>query len=144
MSEKPLPSVRITYCTQCQWLLRAGWMAQELLSTFGTDLGEVTLVPGTGGIFTISCNDVLVWDRKRDGGFPDAAKLKQLVRDVIDPDRDLGHGRHPGGARPRSGPARMTGGREPAAARRIHVRATSSPPCLICPHARRRRHRGEG
>ena len=23
--------------------------------------------------------------------FPDAAKLKQLVRDVIDPDRDLGH-----------------------------------------------------
>jgi selenoprotein W-related protein len=53
-------------------------MAQELLSTFGTDLGEVTLVPGTGGIFTISCNDTLIWDRKRDGGFPDAAKLKQL------------------------------------------------------------------
>ena len=47
MSEAPLPTIRITYCTQCQWLLRAGWMAQELLSTFGTDLGEVTLVPGT-------------------------------------------------------------------------------------------------
>ena len=77
MSEKPRPAIRITYCTQCQWLLRAGWMAQELLSTFGTDLGEVTLVPGTGGIFTIS--------------FPEAAKLKQLVRDVIDPERDLGH-----------------------------------------------------
>lgn len=91
MSQQALPQVRITYCTQCHWLLRAGWMAQELLSTFGTDLGEVTLVPGTGGIFTISCNDTLVWDRKRDGGFPDAAKLKQLVRDVIDPDRDLGH-----------------------------------------------------
>lgn len=85
------PVVRISYCTQCQWLLRAGWMAQELLSTFGTDLGEVVLVPGTGGIFTITCNGVLIWDRKRDGGFPDAAKLKQLVRDVIDPDRDLGH-----------------------------------------------------
>jgi selenoprotein W-related protein len=91
MNDKPLPTIRITYCTQCQWLLRAGWMAQELLSTFGTDLGEVTLVPGTGGIFTISCNDTLVWDRKRDGGFPEAAKLKQLVRDVIDPERDLGH-----------------------------------------------------
>ncbi len=91
MSEKQLPIIRITYCTQCQWLLRAGWMAQELLSTFGTDLGEVTLVPGTGGVFTISCNDQLICDRKRDGGFPDAAKLKQLVRDVIDPDRDLGH-----------------------------------------------------
>ncbi|HTV68249.1 MAG TPA: SelT/SelW/SelH family protein [Rhizobiaceae bacterium] len=87
----PKPVVRITYCTQCAWLLRAGWMAQELLSTFGNELGEVTLVPGTGGVFTITCNDVLVWDRKRDGGFPDAARLKQLVRDVFDPERNLGH-----------------------------------------------------
>ncbi len=91
------PRITITYCTQCQWLLRAGWMAQELLSTFATDLGEVALVPGTGGIFTITCDDQLIWDRKRDGGFPDAAKLKQLVRDVIDPERDLGHSdRHEG------------------------------------------------
>ena len=91
MSQSVLPVIRITYCTQCMWLLRAGWMAQELLSTFGAELGEVALVPGTGGVFTITCNDVLIWDRSQDGGFPDAAKLKQLVRDVIDPDRDLGH-----------------------------------------------------
>jgi selenoprotein W-related protein len=83
--------VAITYCTQCQWLLRAGWMAQELLSTFGTDLGEVVLIPGTGGVFEISCDGALIWERKRDGGFPDAARLKQLVRDVIDHERDLGH-----------------------------------------------------
>ena len=88
---KAAPKIRITYCIQCHWLLRAAWMAQELLSTFAGDLGEVTLVPGTGGIFTITCDENLVWDRKRDGGFPDAAKLKQLVRDVIDPERDLGH-----------------------------------------------------
>ena len=85
------PRIVITYCTQCQWLLRAAWMAQELLSTFGTDLGEVALVPGTGGVFTIACDDDLVWERKRDGGFPDAARLKQLVRDRVDPGRDLGH-----------------------------------------------------
>lgn len=91
MSDKPLPSVRITYCTQCQWLLRAGWMSQELLSTFGPDLGEVAMVPGTGGIYQVTCNGELIWDRKRDGGFPEAAKLKQLVRDVAFPERDLGH-----------------------------------------------------
>ena len=62
MNDKALPAIRITYCTQCHWLLRAGWMAQELLSTFGTELGEVALVPGTGGIFTITCNDQLIWD----------------------------------------------------------------------------------
>ena len=64
------PVVTIAYCTQCNWLLRAGWMAQELLSTFGTELGGVTLVPGTGGIFEIRVGDELVWERKRDGGFP--------------------------------------------------------------------------
>jgi selenoprotein W-related protein len=85
------PQVAIEYCTQCRWLLRAAWMAQELLSTFGTELGGVTLVPGTGGVFTIRCGELLIWDRKRDGGFPDAARLKQLVRDVVDPGRDLGH-----------------------------------------------------
>lgn len=85
------PRIVINYCTQCQWLLRAGWMAQELLSTFGPDLGEVALVPGTGGVFSITCGDTLIWERKRDGGFPDAARLKQLVRDVIAPERSLGH-----------------------------------------------------
>ncbi|MGW5074785.1 SelT/SelW/SelH family protein [Rhodococcus sp. NPDC004095] len=87
--------VRITYCTQCQWLLRAAWMAQELLSTFGTDLGEVALVPGTGGVFLVEVDGAVVWDRSRDGGFPEAKVLKQRVRDVIDPGRDLGHADRP-------------------------------------------------
>ena len=85
------PKVEIRYCTQCNWLLRSGWMAQELLSTFGTDLGAVTLVPGTGGIFEIWLDGELLWERKRDGGFPDVKALKQRVRDRIAPDRDLGH-----------------------------------------------------
>ena len=71
--------------------LRAAWMAQELLSTFSTDLGEVALQPGTGGVFQVSCDGELLWDRKRDGGFPDAKTLKQRVRDLIDPSRPLGH-----------------------------------------------------
>ena len=85
------PVVTITYCTQCNWLLRAGWMAQELLQTFSTTLGSVALVPGTGGIFEIRVDGELVWERKRDGGFPDVKTLKQLVRDRVDPDRNLGH-----------------------------------------------------
>ncbi|MEF2553910.1 SelT/SelW/SelH family protein [Aurantimonas sp. A2-1-M11] len=85
------PRIAITYCTQCQWLLRAAWMAQELLSTFGADLGEVALVPGTGGIFEIRYDGVTIWERKADGGFPEAKVLKQRVRDRLDPARDLGH-----------------------------------------------------
>ena len=91
MSDTKRPRIAITYCTQCNWLLRSAWMAQELLSTFGSDLGEVALLPGTGGAFQIHYDDVLIWDRKNDGGFPDVKALKQRVRDRLDPGRDLGH-----------------------------------------------------
>lgn len=85
------PTITIHYCTQCNWLLRSAWMAQELLSTFSAELGAVTLVPGTGGIFKIHVDDELIWERSRDGGFPDVKTLKRLVRDRVSPDRDLGH-----------------------------------------------------
>lgn len=85
----------ITYCTQCQWLLRAAWLAQELLSTFADYLGKVSLEPGTGGVFRITCDGVQIWERKADGGFPEAKALKQRVRDRIDPQRDLGHNDRP-------------------------------------------------
>jgi selenoprotein W-related protein len=85
------PRISITYCTQCRWLLRAGWLAQELLTTFDTELGEVALVPGTGGIFEVRVDDELIWSRKEQGRFPEAKEIKQLVRDRVDPGRDLGH-----------------------------------------------------
>ncbi|GJE58780.1 SelT/SelW/SelH family protein [Methylobacterium trifolii] len=87
----PKPRVAITYCTRCNWLLRAAWMAQELLSTFRDDLGEVALVPASGGAFRIQVGSETVWERTRDGGFPDVKALKQRVRDRLDPARDLGH-----------------------------------------------------
>ncbi|SMH57559.1 SelT/SelW/SelH family protein [Mesorhizobium australicum] len=89
MSDKP--SIRIIYCTQCNWMLRAAWMAQELLFSFGADLGEVTLVPGTGGIYEVHCDGELIWERKRDGGFPEAAELKRRLRDRVWPEKQLGH-----------------------------------------------------
>lgn len=85
------PRVRIEYCTGCKWLLRAAWTAQELLSTFEKDLAEVALVPASSGVFRVHLDDEVLWDRKRDGGFPEAAELKRLVRDRVQPDRNLGH-----------------------------------------------------
>lgn len=85
------PVVAITYCTQCRWLLRAGWSAQELLVTFEDELGGVTLIPGTGGVFDVTVDGALVWSRKAEGRFPEMKELKQRIRDVIAPDRDLGH-----------------------------------------------------
>jgi selenoprotein W-related protein len=91
MSTPDRPRVAIQYCTQCRWLLRAAWMAQELLTTFEQDLGEVALLPGTGGIFEVHIDGALIWSRREQGRFPDIKELKQLVRDRVAPGRDLGH-----------------------------------------------------
>lgn len=85
------PRLEIIYCTQCRWMLRAAWLAQEALSTFEGELGEVALLPASGGRFEINLDGVLLWERKRDQGFPEAAELKQRIRDLLAPGRDLGH-----------------------------------------------------
>ena len=85
------PRVEIEYCTQCRWLLRAAWMAQELLTTFQDEVGEVALIPGTGGVFEIRTDSTRIWSRKDDGGFPEIKELKRRVRDRISPDKELGH-----------------------------------------------------
>jgi selenoprotein W-related protein len=86
----PPARIAIEYCTQCHWLARAAWLAQELLNSFEGDVSEVALVPGRGGVFMVRVDDDIVWDR-RSQGFPEPAAVKRLVRDRIAPDRDLGH-----------------------------------------------------
>jgi selenoprotein W-related protein len=72
--------------------LRAAWLAQELLTTFADELGEVALRPAdVSGTFRVWLNDELFFDRKTTGGFPDLKPLKQQLRDRIAPEKSLGH-----------------------------------------------------
>jgi selenoprotein W-related protein len=90
-STEKRPRVEIAYCSQCRFILRAGWLAQELLMTFATDLGEVALIPGEGGIFEIRLDGEVLFSRKREGRFPEAKEVKQKIRDRVVPGKDLGH-----------------------------------------------------
>lgn len=84
--------ITIEYCPQCGWMLRAAYMAQELLTTFTADIKGIMLQPSdTAGRYTISINNKPVFDRKTEGRFPEIKELKQLVRDLVNPTKDLGH-----------------------------------------------------
>ena len=90
------PSVEIEYCTGCRWLLRAGWTAQELLTSFEAELGAVALRPAElAGTFRVTVDGFLLWDRKEQGGFHEMKQLKQKLRDRIAPQRSLGHSDSP-------------------------------------------------
>lgn len=64
----PLGYGKIYYCTKLTFPkprfvfvflvrhLRAGWMAQELLLTFGNTIGELALIPGKSATFIVRVN----------------------------------------------------------------------------------------
>ncbi|MFA4870709.1 MAG: SelT/SelW/SelH family protein [Pedobacter sp.] len=86
------PTVCIEYCPKCGWMLRAAYMAQELLTTFTDEIEGVMLKPAeVEGAYIISIDGVIVFDRKEQGKFPEIKELKQLVRDVVSPEKNLGH-----------------------------------------------------
>ncbi|MCW3465487.1 SelT/SelW/SelH family protein [Chitinophaga nivalis] len=86
------PVITIAYCPKCGWLLRAAYMAQELLTTFADDLGGVTLRPAeVAGTYIIYLEETILFDRKEQGHFPEIKALKQLVRDQVNPGKNLGH-----------------------------------------------------
>lgn len=86
------PVITLEYCPKCGWLLRAAWMAQELLTTFTDDVRGVLLQPAeVSGRFSVRIDDQVIFDRKAAGRFPEIKELKQLVRDIVNPEKELGH-----------------------------------------------------
>jgi len=107
-------NISIEYCSSCRWMLRSNWILSELLTTFAyeDELVSISLIPqgpplSDGGIFRLCAsnyddedrdikhdnekNTMVLWDRKVNGRFPESKEVKQLVRDVCNPDIDLGH-----------------------------------------------------
>ena len=87
----PLPRIEIEYCTNCRFQLRAAWYAQELLTSFEQELGEVALVPGTGGIFVVRLDGEVIASNRESKQMPELSEVKRLVRDQVAPDRRIGH-----------------------------------------------------
>ena len=85
------PRIEITYCTQCKFMLRATWLAQELLTTFGQELGEVAIVPGSGGVFEVTLDGEVIATNRDHQPMPDPAQVKRTVRDRVAPDLKIGH-----------------------------------------------------
>ncbi|GMI39247.1 hypothetical protein TrCOL_g10207 [Triparma columacea] len=54
-----------------------------------------------GGTFIIEVDNVVVWDRGVEGGFPDVKVVKQRIRDVVGENVDLGHSDVGGGKKMR-------------------------------------------
>jgi selenoprotein W-related protein len=85
------PRIEIEYCRRCRFQLRAAWLAQEILSTFEEDVGEVALVPSGGGILEVRVDGEVVASNRDGATIPDVMDVKRAVRDRVAPARKFGH-----------------------------------------------------
>ena len=78
------PRLEIEYCAQCRWLLRAAWMAQELLTTFENGIGEMAGIDPPSDFHVASGADSIFCVRR-----PAAERirvvLQKMKRDVKSP-----------------------------------------------------------
>ena len=48
-------------------------------------------MPGSGGILEVRVDGRVIWSRSEDGAAIDPKVIKRRVRDLVAPDRGLGH-----------------------------------------------------
>ncbi len=73
------PTLQIEYCTSCNYLPRALWIAAELLPDFQYEIAAFTFLPGTKGVFEVKVGEALVFSKAATGRFPDPDELKQVI-----------------------------------------------------------------
>ncbi|TMC43451.1 MAG: SelT/SelW/SelH family protein [Chloroflexi bacterium] len=72
--------VKITYCAECGYEPQTLDLAKALMLEFGARLSSIELIPWEGGTFEVSVDGQLIHSMNRDGGFPEAAAVKDAVR----------------------------------------------------------------
>lgn len=52
---------------------------EEILGEYGYEVGALTLIPGSGGVFEVKVDDQLVFSKEKTDRFPNPGELKSLV-----------------------------------------------------------------
>jgi len=76
-------TIDIEYCVPCNYLPRATWVAQEILTTFPVNVASVKLVASRGGRFEVSVDGELVFSTVQMGRFPEIQEIREKIRDKL-------------------------------------------------------------
>lgn len=80
--------IEIEYCVPCGLLGAAEEVGHAVLSRFGERIGGVRMTPGHGGVFRVSVDGTLVFDKSHDGF--DIATIVERVSERARPGQALG------------------------------------------------------
>ena len=70
--------ITIKYCAQWNYLPRASSLGDELKKNLGA---EIELVAGSNGIFDVSLDGNIIYSKFKQGHFPQADEIIQLIKE---------------------------------------------------------------
>lgn len=71
--------LEIEFCTKCRFQGRAFWLARELFDVVPDLVGEIVLVPSSGGVFAVRYDGAIVWDTSASGRFPEPKEVREAM-----------------------------------------------------------------
>lgn len=71
----------IEYCVPCGYANLAAYMATELFQAGGPALA-ISLKPGAAGVFKVTVDGRVLWDKKEKGASPHIMEVKELKAQV--------------------------------------------------------------
>ena len=74
--------VTIEYCAQWNYKPRASSLEAALKQAFSEQV-EVTLIPGSDGIFKVTLDGKLLFSKKEVGRFPESPEIVGLMQDNV-------------------------------------------------------------
>lgn len=75
-------NVVIQYCVPCDLREPALSVSSELLKEHQQDIGSVTLMTGSGGVFDVKVDDQLVFSKNETGRLPEEGEILQAFEQV--------------------------------------------------------------
>lgn len=76
-----MTQVAIEYCVPCGMLPRAQELQEAILEEFGEDVERVSLVTGDAGVFTVTVDGDIVYDKEEEAF--DEAEIVDRVRERV-------------------------------------------------------------
>ena len=78
-----MKKIRIEYCTSWGYLGRAVALANSSLDEHKNKIGELTIIPSSGGVFEIEVDGKLIFSKKELGRFPDEGEAEKLIGEAL-------------------------------------------------------------
>jgi selenoprotein W-related protein len=71
--------LEIEFCTKCRFQGRAFWLARELFDVVPELIDGLSLIPSSGGVFTVRYDGSTVWELATAGRFPEPKEIREAM-----------------------------------------------------------------